>query len=779
MKISLKKILVSKCNEGIYLRWWFNGWHYFNFTNGYEIEMQTASSDIQVSNFFSSISKIERDTQIKSTYSYQVTLHGITAENISGFTSLLMAEKVEQYEDLVWREVDITRGEHLIHEENSNGYIFDFEITRKELPDSSSVYQKSLRLYIGDILCDMDDDEIIPVNKQVNNIAELQDRQSDFTAEFKIRKTRAMKALFELSGEVGANTTFPFERQTCKLIADNIEIITGGILILQKVDDQYYYVNIMSGNISFFNKIEGLKISDLSLPSTVHTWDIATMAASHSEATPNIDFCYPLCEPSDDGSIIPLNDDGDKVELYGGWVWPFVRIKAIWDEIFSNAGFTVVNSLVIDSDKFRKLFMPIASREITDTKKYLYSMFWNGPQTTATDARLGMPIFQGITVINGDTNFKAGYYVAPFSGTYNLSVSELFYSISGPDPIINVYNNSVLLGPMTFKEIDVNSRKIWEYAAEGIISGDEIQVRVSAGLWFYWQLSITQITGAAISFGSSVNPKLHLPDMTQKEFVKMICNLFALVPDTDEKNRKITFWNYDELYNNTLFARDWSNYLSERDDEVEFKFGDFAQSNYLKFKESDDVLVDNGKGTLQIDDETLDEEKEIVELSLSTCDEVIVLDHNFSVKTSRIGFNKWNAQDSVFDSEKKIDARIIYIDYCKELASPPYTKSLWLRSTTTPYAGLFTSPAIEIVTPKVAQSLPVSFSTQIVYYASLSRLLTKPNLRRAKFNLPVYEVAGLKHNIPIYLNQYKAYFYVNKISNYVPGKLCTIELIRL
>jgi hypothetical protein len=37
----------------------------------------------------------------------------------------------------------------------------------------------------------------------------------------------------------------------------------------------------------------------------------------------------------------------------------------------------------------------------------------------------------------------------------------------------------------------------------------------------------------------------------------------------------------------------------------------------------------------------------------------------------------------------------------------------------------------------------------------------------------------LHHYIPIYLSQYKAYFYVNKINNYVPGKLCTIDLIKL
>jgi hypothetical protein len=58
-------------------------------------------------------------------------------------------------------------------------------------------------------------------------------------------------------------------------------------------------------------------------------------------------------------------------------------------------------------------------------------------------------------------------------------------------------------------------------------------------------------------------------------------------------------------------------------------------------------------------------------------------------------------------------------------------------------------------------------------------MLAKSALRRARFNLPAYEVAGFKHDIPVYLSQYKAFFYVNKIENYVNGRLCTVELIKL
>jgi len=292
MNIIKTKIWVTNCIAGIYLRWWYNGWHYWNFSNGYEIELITESMGIQVTNYFSVISKIERDTRIKSEYAYKVTVQGIHPLDIAGFAGLLMAEMVEQYEGGLWREVLITRGDHLIKHEGDDSYVFDFEITRKERPNSSSVYQKTLKLYLGDTLCDMDDEEIVPINKQVNNIAEMQDRQSDFTAQFKVRKTRRMRALFELSGEVGASTIFPYQRQECRLIQDNIEVITGGILVLDRVDDEYYYVSVLSGNLNFFNLIQSLKLSDLTLPHCVHNWNADFMESTHSVTSPGVDVVY-------------------------------------------------------------------------------------------------------------------------------------------------------------------------------------------------------------------------------------------------------------------------------------------------------------------------------------------------------------------------------------------------------------------------------------------------------------------------------------------------------
>ena len=771
MNIAEIRIPISRCIIGVYLRWWFNGWHYFNFTNGYEVSMGTENMDTQVSRMFSVISKIERPTKLTAEYSYQITVEGITAGDIPGFTGLLMAEKVEQYEYGKWYEVEITRGDHLIKDENAPGYILDFEITRKELPYTPAVYQKSIKLYLGDILCDLDDDELVPINKQVNDIAEMQDRQSDYTTQFKIRKTRIMRSLFELSGEVGIDTTFPYKKQPCKLIQENIEMITAGIMILDRVDDQYYYVSILSGNQNFFKLIGNLKLVDLLLPSTNHDWTIADIAASHA-ASPETDWLYPLCEPSDDSGIaVPPDVVGNIVNMYGGYIWPFIRVSTIWNEIFVNAGFRCTGD-ILTNDTFLRLFMPITNLKITKiyTDKYLYSSFRRGYMPISMISIFGVGGTGMNNLINGDYDFATGHYIAPFTvaapGYYKLQVNVTFLT---PTPTIYLYKNGAWVKNFTMTWSD-GTNATYEIEYEPVAATDNLSIWGTANTYYSVSTAIIEINDAKMAYGSPIVPHLFLPAISQTDFIKIICNMFGLIPDVTSRDHKIHFWNYSDLYKNIPIARDWSAYLSEKDDKPEFKFGDYAQNNYLKYKDSEDVFKDQGKGIMQVEDETLKAETNIVNVPISTCDEVIIATTN-PIVVSRIAFNKWYDDAGTYKQGESIDARIVYIKRADGIEFIVWDNDQLV--------GVDNVNNVHINNPYIASSLEISFSSLVVNYAALSRMLTRADLRRAKLNLPVYEIAGLKHNIPIYFDQYKAYFCVNKINNFVSGKLNINDLIEL
>jgi hypothetical protein len=761
--------------KGVYLRWWYNGWHYWYFGGEHEVDMQSKAADLFTQQAYSVISRVESATKVTSKYTYRVAVEGVSEANIDGFLGLFMAEQVEQWYDdgdsgynQNWYVVDVTRGSIVIKDAGEPAYAFDFEITRKEMPYTAAVYQKNQLLYIGRTLADLDDGEVIAITKQVNDIGELQDRQSDFTASFKVRKTRAMRELFQLAGEVGAVTNFPYENQLGRLYQDGIEIITAGRTVLNRVGDQYYEVSVYSGNLNFFKAIAGKKLADIDLSGFGFTWNSVNMA---NIATGNNVFTFALCEPTDDGGMMP--DRG--FNIWGGYIWPMVSVGFLLYMTIEASGYQMdeafddwweKNATLVDG-----LYIPLSSLTVNAAlvNQYKYSSHWSGTRRYQVSSfLLGWPDGWGNAVLTlGTETFRLGLYIAPFTATYSVRVVFAGGTIlsSPPNSMLLWVNEGDSNVPMTLVSTFIST---WTFEGEvQLNAGDWLQILVDFDFdVYYWTWQITDIKDAALGFGSVIdNPAQYLPDMEQTDLVKMFCNLLGLVPEVNPWTRTISFWNYSDLYRNKPQARDWSAYLSEHDDEGEFKFGEYAQQNYFRYKASNDVQSDNGVGILQLVDETLPPKKDVVTLPLATADEVNYDGYIFS----RLPFNKWDAQSARYKENKSIEGRLVYV-------TRPDIGITWNIYDDWDNSGTYTACA----DPNVCRQQPISFSTLLApYYGALGNMLVRTHLRRVKLNLPAYEVAGFKHNVPIYLQQYKAYFYVNKISNFVVGKLCTVELISL
>lgn len=64
-------------------------------------------------------------------------------------------------------------------------------------------------------------------------------------------------------------------------------------------------------------------------------------------------------------------------------------------------------------------------------------------------------------------------------------------------------------------------------------------------------------------------------------------------------------------------------------------------------------------------------------------------------------------------------------------------------------------------------------------YNELIGLLQKYRKVEARMLLTQMDIAAFKHTTPVYLKQYGAYFYVNKISDWEAGQICEVELIKI
>lgn len=106
----------------------------------------------------------------------------------------------------------------------------------------------------------------------------------------------------------------------------------------------------------------------------------------------------------------------------------------------------------------------------------------------------------------------------------------------------------------------------------------------------------------------------NLPNIKVVDFIKEICWLFGLF--AVRSNEGIDFVSVGIFQTNKAKAVDWSKKLvpaGRTAKETTYQFGDFAQKNYLRYKENENAK--SADGYLPVADKTLESETDLIELS--------------------------------------------------------------------------------------------------------------------------------------------------------------------
>ena len=166
----------------------------------------------------------------------------------------------------------------------------------------------NLQLYINDQLVDLSDDSPLALTYQINNLAEVKNQQGNTSNQFKLPLTQRNRRILGFPDEVAFTDDKPYQQYQAKIIQDGLEIIPYGIGELNGIDQDTAAITILSGNVDFFDAIDG-KIYDMGDATTTygkaqlfkpyeHTWDVANVVASQTKT---------------DGWIWPVVDYGNLV----------------------------------------------------------------------------------------------------------------------------------------------------------------------------------------------------------------------------------------------------------------------------------------------------------------------------------------------------------------------------------------------------------------------------------------------------------------------------------
>lgn len=413
--------------------------------------------------------------------------------------------------------------------------------------------------YINGQQLELSDNKPIAQTKQVNDIASLESRQSNFTNTFIAPLTANNIKAMEFLNLVGNQSNLPYQKNLFDLIdADTgLHLIYKGWANVKKTDGKGYEIYVYDGIIDFYKAIENKTLADLDLKDLEHSKTLAEVVATFDNSRP---YKYILADFN--GKALY---DTNKINI--DYLVPSVRASALVSKIEAFTGFTFNGSFKTNPD-------------------YL-NLWLTYPKGTPADL--------GTTeVYDSVTGFVAGHgltYSAGvgFTATEQIRVNATFFQQSFGGVALRL-NGVGCGGTIIMNTGDILST--WLYNRGGNFD--------TGGRYFNKVLKYNSLN---IDFLDE------LKGMTIREFFNEIIWRFGLTIFKRKYNTIYDFETIAEIIDpsNTI---DWSKKFISKESE-KYIFGSYAQNNYMRYKYNDDNAIYND-GFLFIDNKNLADQKTII-----------------------------------------------------------------------------------------------------------------------------------------------------------------------
>jgi hypothetical protein len=653
------------------------------------------------------------------------------------------------------------------------------------------------QLIVNGKLMELSGDTKIGVTYQANNIAELQNRQGTYTNTFKLRRTSVNVANLEWSHVLTSASLIPYRKLKATYIENGIEIISEGDAQITQIDQDFIHINVVSGNIDLVDAMGDVTVGDLYLDDTAFTWDTNSVVISRDRSQY---YIFPFIDWRSDSDTFFNSSTVSVPDML-----PAAPMPKLFERLETYTGLTFKGSYIDSTDHQNQILTP---DNFTINPLYL-------PQDV-TKANL----VYGNYVAYADGYFFGSFDLAEGSGT-NYNRVYPFQNTFDPLFSINIYEPDVThVGSLKLNSLlnvkwsrDENyglleyhyDRDFYIVTRIIRVSDGQVLAEVTSEVWTgkvtseWIQFSIAVETGnitltagegyyCAHDFVSAAHPNinttiyvraftsvfthtptdilspgspLRFPDlfrMKVKDVMKDILNLRGVIIQTNSYTKEVQFNYFQNIVENIPIAKDWSAKVDRRSTLMTFKFGDYAQKNWFRFKSSDTIPDQLGDYYFEIDDETLDKEKTVVQLG-----------HTATEQTNKyLGYNI-----------PKIDA----IDSDVKWQKPTY-RILQLETQNTSF-NITVDDTISSDT--ISDSIPfcrfVGFEILVPqYYDALAGILDQTKAIKLPLKLTAIDIQELDFTIPIFLNipelNINSYFYLNKVENY-KGELTACEFIRL
>ena len=624
-----------------------------------------------------------------------------------------------------------------------------------------------VEMWALNIKLDLYDKTNIKQTLQINDIADLKDRQASYTNSFNIPKTSNNRRAFDALGIASDTSRTPYTKPNCSMKLEGFDFLTSGWLNIQETASDYK-VYIYSGIINFFKAIENKTLGDLDLSEIEHTKNVQSVVDSFS----NNAYKYLI---TDYNGLTHYGANGEIINI--DHLIPSVNVKYLWDKIHSTFLFTY-SGPVFTSEPFVNLWLTypkyIAIDNVTDllttqgTNQIRLISHYEGGSRGAYDLLASNDLTNGAYFqANNTAKYKITLTVnSSFSPSPPSLNSNYYYSVNQENIPMNQRNKTLVFSEV----LQAHTKEITFYV--DLNAGDQISffTDVIANHNAYWNLDYSikfqQVIPGTTAFSDE------LKGMSIIDFIKEIFNMFCLTAFPSEfapgHMKYLSFKDRIE----TATILDWSSKYIERTSET-YKIDGYAQKNYFRYQYNDKEESYHD-GSLTINNVNLSEKTTIFSSKTYSPERTLT---EFFVGSAGSRFLR---VFKLYDKNIKEDANgnTISIEYKGLDKRFHFAKAEHITSTAT--IGSQTLQESQVVNDfYLATFNSLDWNTLLnKNYKEVGRIINDSRIHQIDVDLNLTDFLDFDFNSIIYFEQEQQYYIPNKLEIAHDSKQASGEFIR-
>lgn len=640
-------------------------------------------------------------------------------------------------------------------------------------------------LIINNRRVDFSENTNIGLTFSANNIGELQNRQGNFSNTFKLPITKINKEIFEWSHLQNSSSSMPYKKLKATYKQNGIEIVSEGVAEISSVDNNFFYVNVYSGNIDLMEAIGDVTVGELYKNDTVFNWDIDRVYNSNV----NNYYIYPLIDWRKDIDTFFITDSIDMTQML-----PCCVVSQMFNRLSDYTGFNFSGNYLTSSSHLNMILTPnefsIPSSDAIKTSQPLTttnsSPYTNISTGSSVSYIYNFPTFRNESLVEdfslgafkptinkvGKLNFSGNYQLY-FSGSTGIKAKQSYVNISIIDDLNNVICGPIKSGPHSYGLINLElnietpeftflADRIYKVKIEievpqsnkvqtvNFFDFDSLNPTLPKSITLSRFLKFTP--SPKISFNTPLN-FVNLFTMKVKDVLKDILNMEAIIIQTNNYTKSIQFNKFDDINLNKQISKDWSRKI-QSSKSMSFKFGNYAKKNNVKFKTESD-----NDGAFYLPQDNLEIEKDVVKFGHDATFQYNRY-NGFIIPTIdalKDGSNEWNSP-----TWRLLNLKIQDTDFNVKYT---YGTDIYSKNTRIPFCYFKNANTI------IDDS-----------YSAIFNIIQAPKVLKIVANLDITDISDLDFSVPIQINRpdlnLSGYFYINKIENY-KGNLTSCEIIEI